>query len=141
MNSVFSISFLQTKPFWVLLIAVLFSANLMAQNGVAIINVSENKILSGEGIPFELSFVIKEIELNNEEVALLQNQLNTQPERYLVTLIKDDLKPELLVICGFKTETFELLNQAFHEVLQLLNPGKVLFNEQEFSDFNTIVLE
>jgi hypothetical protein len=113
----------------------------MAQNGVAIINVSGNKILSGEGIPFELSFVIKEIELNNEEVALLQNHLNTQPEKYSVTLIKDDLKPELLVICGFKTETFELLNQAFHEVLHQLDPRVVLFNEQEFTDFNAIVLQ
>ncbi len=134
-------SFFNIKPVWAFLIAVLFSANMMAQNGVAVINVSDNKILSGEGIPFEISFVIKEIELNNEEVALLQNQLNTQPERYRVTLIKDDLKPELLVICGFKTETFELLNQAFHEVLHQLNPRVVLFNEQEFTDFNAIVLE
>ncbi len=123
------------------MIAVLFSANLMAQNGVAIINVSDNKILSGEGIPFELSFVIKETGLNNEEVALLQNQLNTQPERYSVTLIKDDTKPELVIICGFKTETFELLNKAFQEVLHLLNPRMILFNEQEVTDFSDILLE
>lgn len=113
----------------------------MAQNSVAIINVSENKILSGEGVPFELSFVIKDVELSNEQITLLQNQLNAQPGSYSVTLIKDDVKPEMLVICGFKTETFELLNQAFHEVLQVLNPRVVLFNEQEFTDFNTILLE
>ncbi len=129
------------KAIPVMLFALLLSLKLMAQTGVAIINVSDGKVLSGEGVPFELSFVVKDVELETEAITQLRNALNEHPEKYTVTLIKDDVKPDLLLICEFKTETFELLNTSFHEILSLLNPRVVLFNEQEFTDFNAIVLE
>ena len=120
---------------------VVCSLNLKAQTGVAIINASGSKILSGDGVPFELSFVVKETEINSDELQLLQNKLNAQPESYSVSLYKDDVKPELLLICQFQTETFELLNQAFHELLFILKPRAVVFNEEEYTDYNAVILK
>lgn len=140
-NLLCNLSLLQSKTIRVLTLGLLFSVNLSAQTGVAIINAFGNKILSGDGIAFELSFVVKETELNSDELQLLQQKLNTQPERYSVTLFKDDVKPELLLICQFRTETFDLLNQAFHELLFILKPRSVVFNEEEYSDYNAVILK
>lgn len=97
--------------------------------------------MSGENAQFELSFVIKEFELNNAAAEQLRERLNHTPQRFSVSLAKDDVKPEALVICEFRAETFEQLNFFFHEVLGIIHPVKVIFNETEYTDYNSVLIE
>lgn len=138
MNSSFSIF---RKTIAAVLPALLLSAKLMAQ-GVAVINVSgAEKVMSGENAQFELSFVIKDFELNTDAVDHLRERLNQTPAKFSVTVAKDDIKPEAVFICEFKAENYEQLNLFFHEVLGIIHPVKVIFNETEYTDYNSVLIE